>query len=264
MEPDQKHLALRYFPCLTSGYYVFPVVSSSLCASFCELWCLCGGLVVSHLVITKRLRTTATETQSARRTHRGLDYYITHSKQLGTKRAVLEMEAPEDLCGLALEGAVGDCRLCGSRPVLVLLALPLRPEDALGSPRPSRSATTTRAALSLRLRARCCLMCLSMFQELPMIHKLLVTWQVAGVLIASLFSQLSCLLHLLQQIPCPSFVYVQHRGRQGCLCGRPWFPRHRAPRGGGRDCFFILLWERRSALYPAPWPAQPIACSWRP
>ncbi len=37
-------------------------------------------------------------------------------------------------------------------------------------PRPSGSATTTRAALSLRFRARCCLMRLSMFQESPMIH----------------------------------------------------------------------------------------------
>ena len=42
--------------------------------------------------------------ESARRTHRGLDNYIIHSKQRGTKQAVRGMEAPEELRGLARDG----------------------------------------------------------------------------------------------------------------------------------------------------------------
>ena len=86
----KKTADLRYFNWLTSGYYAFPVVSSSLCV-LCEL---CVSVVETSLATgyNQWSRTTTTEAQSARRTHRELYYSITHSKQLGTKTSSVHLQ----------------------------------------------------------------------------------------------------------------------------------------------------------------------------
>ena len=91
----KKTADLRHFNWLTSGYYFFPVVSSSLCV-LCEL---CVSVVQTSLATgyNQWSRTTTTKAQSARRTHRELYYSITHSKQLGTKTSSVPLQTSSHL-----------------------------------------------------------------------------------------------------------------------------------------------------------------------